>query len=164
LRGLALDNQGNLYFGQGYRAYRMAPSGEVTVFAGSRPGFAGDGGPATQADLNGPVGLATDAAGNVYIADYLNGRVRKVAPDGTISTVAGNSVQNDPVDGVPATDSPLKGPVGLAVDSSGNLFIADQSAASVLRVGSDGTLHVLAGTAGYGFSGDGGPAAAATST
>jgi len=213
-RGMALDAQGNLYFGQGYRAYRMTPSGEVTVFAGSRRGFDGDGGPATsakledawsfavgpdgsvfiadrrnnrvrrvapdgtistfagngtagfsgdggaatQAQLNGPIGLAADSAGNVYIIDQMNYRARKVTPDGKITTVAGNGVYSAPVDGAAATESPLSGLSDVTVDASGNLYITDLLSDRVLRVDANGILHIFAGSGKYGFGGDGGPA------
>jgi uncharacterized protein (TIGR03437 family) len=114
-----------------------------------------------EAQLYQPAALAADAQGNLYIADAGNYRVRKVAPDGTISTVAGSGVRGDDGDGGPASQGRLMHPSGLAVDSHGAIYVADAEAHRVRRVSSDGTIATIAGTGLRGFSGDGGPATAA---
>ena len=123
---ITMDNSGNMYAcddGVGGRAYKVAPDGAITIIAGNgTSGFSGDGGPATSASLFEPQGIAVDAAGNVYIADYGNRRVRRVDPSGIITTVAGGGTAN-PVDGGPPTGV-LVIPEDVAVDSSGNLYIA----------------------------------------
>jgi streptogramin lyase len=131
-------------------------------------GFSGDGGPATGAQLNHPAGVAVDDAGNLYIADTGNFRIREVAADaGTITTIAGNGTQGDTGDGGPATEAELYAPVSLALDSLGNLYFSDSSAiggpgADVREVAAgSGVITTVAGTGNSGYSGDGGPATAA---
>ena len=109
--------------------------GTITTVAGAGPtGFSGDGGPATSATLAGPTGVAFDAAGNLYIADSTNSRIRKVTPGGTISTVAGTGTRGFAGDGGPATSAQLRDPYGVALDAAGNLFIADYSNNRVRKV------------------------------
>ncbi len=116
---------------------------EVRPVAGSD--WVGDAGPARQALLFQAEGLATDLWGNLYIADAAGNRVRRVSPDGTIETVAGTGKAGSAGDGGPATEAQLKSPYGLAVDSSGQLYIADLGNASIRRVDADGTISTLAG-------------------
>jgi len=127
--GLAFDAQGNLYIAdtQGRRILKWAASGgPVTVLAGTGViGFSGDNGPAVDATLNDPVGLAVDSAGYVYVADTINSAIRKISPSGIITTIAG---QGDPAyrgDGGAATSAFLYFPRAVLVDSSGNVFVAD---------------------------------------
>jgi DNA-binding beta-propeller fold protein YncE len=136
--GLALDRSGNLYIAEagspfgpfGYRVRKVSAAGIISTVAGSdAPGFSGDGGPATQAHLNTPLGLAVDTAGNLFIADWNNYRVRKVDANGIITTVAGIGNQRSVGDVALATATGLRGPLGLAVDRFGNLLIADSSTA-----------------------------------
>lgn len=136
----------------------------ISTIAGTgASGFGGDGGPATAAPLDYPGGVAKDSAGNIYIADTDNRRIRKIAPNGIISTVAGNGVSPAGTrgDGGLATDAQLNDPTGVAVDSSGNIFIADPADHRIRKVSTDGTISTVAGTGTPGFGGDGGPATAA---
>jgi len=113
----------------------FAQSGIITTYAGNgTPGFSGDGGPATAAQLNTPCGVAVDSAGNLYIADTSNHRVRMVTTAGVISTVAGNGTGGFSGDGGPATAAKLREPCGVAVDSGGNLYIADHGNNRIRKV------------------------------
>jgi sugar lactone lactonase YvrE len=147
------------------------PGTIVTVAGTGEPGYSGDNGPATQAQLKDPEGLALDAAGNLYIADAHNARVRKVSPEGTITTVAGTGQRGFSGDGGKATDVQLHGPAFVVVDGAGNLFISDTANHRVRKVTPDGIITTAAGsgpveeatnTTGIprngGFSGDNGPA------
>jgi uncharacterized protein (TIGR03437 family) len=164
--GLAFDAQGNLYVAEAsnHRVRRIALNGTITTVAGTgRSGLDGDGGPATQASLHGPTFLAFDAAGNLYIADSRNHKVRKVTPGGIITTVAGNGKAGFSGDGGKAVDAQLQQPTGLAVDAAGNLYIADTNNNRIRKVeASDGTISTFAGNGFPGFSGDGGPASNAS--
>lgn len=146
-----------------------ANDNDLAVFAGTgTEGFSGDGGPASQASLHEPTGVAVGGDGTVYISDSGNFRVRAVAPDGTISTVAGTGQlsrtwsEPDPVpEGARGTEVEMI-PGALAVGPDGTLYIADNSRAQVLALSRDGRLSVVAGSGALGFSGDGGPATEAT--
>ena len=122
------------------------PGTIVTVAGTGSPGFSGDSGPATQAQLTGPQGLALDAAGNLYIADTVNHRVRKVSLDGTITTVAGTGKLGFSGDGGKATDAEFFGVVFLVVDGAGNLFISDLANHRVRKVTPDGIISTYAGS------------------
>ena len=131
--GVAVDESGNLYVASPYeqKVWKISSiiGGGESVFAGSgKQGYSGDGGPATKASLNTPYGVAVDESGNVYIADTYNYRIRKVAPDGIITTVAGTGTQGYSGDGGPAIDAKINSPYGLASDSTGNLYFADNNA------------------------------------
>jgi uncharacterized protein YjiK len=159
--GVAVDAAGNVYIADpgNSRVRKVSTSGTVTTVAGNgSPGFSGDGGPATNASLDGLRGVAVDAAGNLYIADWVNPRVRKVSTSGTITTVAGSGTYGFSGDGGPATDAGLSSPYGVAVDAAGNLYIADAGNSRVRKVSTSGTITTVAGSGTYGFSGDGGPA------
>src|SRR4029453_2370410 len=122
------DTAGGFYLASSdhHRIYRVAGDGTLTVIAGTGiEGFSGDGGPATSAQLNNPRHLAVDGAGNLFIADAGNNRIRKVPRGGTISTVAGTGVRGFSGDGGPAAAAQLGSPAGIAVDVAGNLVIAD---------------------------------------
>jgi sugar lactone lactonase YvrE len=142
----------------------MAASTDIIVtYAGKfRAGDSGDGGPALQAKLNGPTGVAEDAAGNLFIADTGNNRVRVVGHTTPITAYAGSGVAGYAGDGGPATAAELNGPTAVAVDSSGTLYIADTANNVVRKVTIDGTISTFAGTGAPGYSGDGGQASAAT--
>jgi sugar lactone lactonase YvrE len=127
---VALDRDGNLYIADTYnnRIRKVDTSGFISTVAGSTgvDGYSGDGGPAVSAQLNEPEGLAVDDSGNLYIADTDNNRVRKVIPNGNISTIAGTGVSGYSGDGGTGTLAQLDAPAGLALDSGGNLYIADK--------------------------------------
>ncbi len=138
----------------------LSPSAIISTIAGNgTAGFSGDGGAATSAALQDPQGVAVDSAGNVYFGDTTNQRVRKVTPDGIISTVAGNGIRGYSGDGGAATSAQLDYPFGVAVDSAGNLFIT--SVTAIRRVTPGGIISTVAGNGTLGYSGDGGPATSA---
>jgi DNA-binding beta-propeller fold protein YncE len=141
----------------------MAPPTISTAVGTGRAGDSGDGGPAVRAELNQPFDLVFDAAGNLYLADTGNHRIRRVdAGSGTITTVAGNGSKGFAGDGGKATDARLDEPYGLAIDDRGNLYFADRLNGRVRRVdGRSGVITTVAGNGSKTFSGDGGPAQAA---
>ncbi len=160
-RGIAEDAAGNLYVADelNHRIRRISPDGMVTTVAGNGESwYSGDGGPATEARLSFPADVAVDRAGNLYIADSGNHRVRRVLPDGTIETVAGNGAVGSGGDGGPATEAQLTHPEGVAVDAAGNLYIADTVNHKIRKVTPDGIITTVAGTGEPGWAGDGGPA------
>jgi sugar lactone lactonase YvrE len=228
--GLEFDEAGNLYVADhgGNVVRRIDPSGQVSTVVGSGPAdifggtYGGDGGPALEANLRRPHDLDFDSAGNLYIMDLGNNRVRRVDPEGTITTVAGNGGDGYTGDGGPATEaefytnldysqamiavgadgslfvsvaahsvvrridpqgiistfagtgapgaptegaqaasSALTEPTGLAFDAEGNLYIADGALGTVYKVDPSGIITTFAGTGIEGYSGDGGPATAA---
>jgi hypothetical protein len=174
--GLALDAAGNLYIADVYSSCVRkvdAVTGIITTVAGTgKPGFSGDGGKATDAQVKLLGSVVVDGAGNLFIADFYNHRVRKVDPTGIISTYAGSgpvdavtSIDSDARNGAfsgdngPATDARLNGPGALAVDTHGNLFIADFYNNRVRKVdAATGVITTVAGNGHPGFSGDGGKA------
>lgn len=125
------------------------------------PGFAGDGWQASSAQLRNPKGIAFDSAGNLYIADSGNHRIRKVTPDGVITTLAGNGIVGALGDGGLAINAQLNEPRGVAVDTAGNVYIADTGNHKIRKVTSGGIISTVAGTGENGFAGDGGLAIAA---
>ena len=149
---VAADMDGNLFIAGFDRIRKVSASGIIsTVAVGGNPGdgaccFSGDGGPATSAQLFGPRGVASDRAGNLFIADPGNFRVRKVSSGGVISTVAGNGTKGSSGDGGPATSAQLNGPQGLAVDTEGNLLIADSFAVRKVSPGGTITTVIASGT------------------
>ncbi|HEX5228688.1 MAG TPA: hypothetical protein VFW44_13305 [Bryobacteraceae bacterium] len=159
--GLAVDKAGNLYIADdGHnRIRKVDPNGIITTVAGNgHIDYSGDNGPATSASLWRPSGVAVDGAGNIYIADTENSRVRKVDTQGVISTLAGNGAIANTGDGGPAKDASLAYPMDVAVDAAGNVYIADQNAYVVRKVNPAGIISTIAGTGAFGFFGDGGPA------
>lgn len=132
----------------------------TTVAGNGTSGFSGDGGQATSAQLSIPWGIALDATGNLYIADEINHRIRKVAANGTITTIAGNGTAGYTGNGSAATSAELNYPAAIAVDGSGNVYISDTANHVIRKLATGGTISTLAGTNVAGFAGDG---AAATS-
>jgi trimeric autotransporter adhesin len=160
---VAVDSSGNVFIADvaNRRIRKVTPAGIISTVAGNGTrGFSGDGGPATAAEIGDPVAVAVDALGNLFIGDDTN-YVRKVTLDGIITTVAGNGLPGYSGDGGPATAAEIYGPFGIALDPSGNLFIADSSNHRIRKVTPDGTISTVAGNGTAGFSGDGGPATAA---
>jgi uncharacterized protein (TIGR03437 family) len=135
--GVAIDASGNLYIADSELHVVAKFSGGVLNlnFAGNGyEGFSGDGGPAAKAELADPVGVATDAAGNVYIADPVNNRIRRVTPDGIIATIAGETKFGYSGDGGPSLKAQMFSPRGVAVDASGNVYIADTENDSIRQL------------------------------
>lgn len=162
-QGVAIDASGNLYIADtaNYRV-RVVSGGMISTFAGNgRAGFGGDTGPAVAAQLSSPEGLAVDASGNLYIADYSNNRVRMVDTSGNIVTIAGTGTAGYSGDGAAATSARLYGPDAVAVDAAGDIYIADHFNYRVRIVTPDGNIATAAGNGTCCFSGDGGAAASA---
>ncbi len=162
--GIAVDGLGNIYFADqvNQRVRKISTSGIINTIAGNgTAGYTADAVPATTSELNYPSGIACDAAGNVYIADYFNNRIRKVNTSGIISTVAGTGAAGYTGDGTAATGAKLNQPVGVALDASGNLLIADNQNHAVRTVNTSGIISTLAGTGTAGATGDGAAATAA---
>jgi Leucine-rich repeat (LRR) protein/sugar lactone lactonase YvrE len=163
---IVFDNNGHLYIADsgnhrirkvsGQRTRKPGADSVITTFAGDgRRSYQGDNGPATQARLNNPSGLAVDSQNNVYIADTDNHRVRKVDNRGIISTVAGTGDNGYSGDGDPAIAAKLNAPTGLEVDTEGNLYIADKNNHRVRKVDNEGTITTFTGTGKRGASTDG---------
>ena len=165
--GVAADGYGNLFVGDtyNYRVREVDAGGIIQTVAGSGTIqiAVGDGGAAINAGMYSPYGLIVDPTGNLYIADAGNHRVRRVSPDGIIQTVAGvgpyvSSNGGYAGDGGAATNARLNAPYGLAMDKSGNLYIADQYSHVVRKIDTNGVITTVAGNAVNGFAGDGGAA------
>jgi sugar lactone lactonase YvrE len=143
---VVVDAAGNVYLAdeKAHRVWKVDSSGILTTFAGTGvAGFSGDGGPASQAELNGPYGLALDGDGNLHVGDYENARIRRIDPDGIITTVVGNGEVGTAGDGGPAIEAQLQSPYGLVVDVDGNLYIADQENARIRIVDAQGIIRSL---------------------
>jgi sugar lactone lactonase YvrE len=153
-----VDGTGNFIFCDvnNQRIRKVNTSGIITTIAGiGTPTFTGDGGPATSAGLNYPHGIAVDAAGNIYIADSFNHRIRKISPTGTITTIVGTGVAGFSGDGSNALTAQLNNPMGLTIDGLGNLFVFDANNFRIRKITSTGTITTVAGNGTPGYSGDG---------
>jgi streptogramin lyase len=163
-----LDSRGNVFWVErlSHTVRRLdAKTGIITTVAGTgTPGFSGDGGPAAKAQLSDPHSIGFDKAGDLYICDVKNHRIRKVVlKTGTITTFSGTGEQQIPPDGAAIAGAPLSGPRALAFDKAGNLWLALREGNMVLKLDlAKGTIRHIAGTGAKGFSGDGGPAKEAT--
>jgi len=166
--GVAVDTNGNLFISDQFnnRVRKVDTNGIITTVAGGAGGYyggySGDGGAATNAQLNNPYGVKMDVSGNLFIADLGNGVIRKVNTNGIITTVAGNGRFGPPNNGGVATNSNLYSPLGVAVDGNDNIFIADQGNNLIEKVDTNGIIKIVVGVGGGsywgGYSGDGGPA------
>lgn len=180
--GLSMDSGGNLYIADIMNSVirKVDVNGIITTVAGNgTTGYTGDGGLASSAELDNPVGVVVDNAGDIYIADTFNNVIRKVNPFGIISTVAGNGFGAgtggwDSMDGQggysgdggPATQAEFFVPFGVALDTAGNIYISDSQNSLIRKVNTGGTISTVAGecpngTCVQGYSGDGGPATSA---
>ena len=202
--GIAPASNGNLYFSDGTLIRQVSATGTISTFAGGSAaplaqtgslavdaqndvfvdllatvseisganqtvttvagngiaGYSGDSGPASAAQISGSAGIALDSTGNLYIADQANGRVRKVDSTGNITTIAGGGTSK--AEGVQATSVALNAPAAVAVDSAGNLYIAEFGANRIRMIGMDGNIHTIAGNGLAGFAGDGAVATSAS--
>ncbi len=160
---VTVDDKDNVYIADQFnnRVRKVNTSGIITTVAGNGVGsFNGDGGPATAAEIYSPTDLKVDKAGNIFIADVLNQRVRKVNTSGIISTIAGNGLVGFSGDGSAATTAELNWPYGIAIDSSDNVYIGDYKGARIRMVNTSGIITTVAGNGVGSYSGDGGPATA----
>ncbi len=162
--GIAVDKWKNIYYADGsdHRVRKITADGIIHTIAGTGvAGYNGDGIPATDAQLNIPEGIAVDDTGNVYIGDRLNYRIRKINTSGVITTVAGSGIPAFTPDGARADTSALNGVSCIIVDNVGNIYLPDNNRVRKIS-GSNGLLTTLAGNGISGYTGDGGPATAAS--
>lgn len=160
-RGICTDASGSLFIADHFnsRIRKVSPGGIISTIAGTIiNGYSGDGGLAINAQINYPFGITVDISGNIYFADQGNYRIRKINTAGVISTFAGTGVGGFSGDGGSAALAQIGDAYGLAVDASGNIYIADYSNNRIRKVNSSGTISTFAGTGVQGFSGDGGTA------
>lgn len=159
------DLSGNIFVADenNQRVRKIDPSsGTITTFAGNGArAFSGDGGPAVAASLNGVNGVCSDPSGNIYLNDTGNNRIRRVDANGVITTFAGNGSAASSGDNGPASAAGIFLPIRCAVDANGVMYIAEQGAHRIRRVGPDGIITTMAGNGNRGFAGDGGPSSAA---
>jgi sugar lactone lactonase YvrE len=161
-RGVTVDASGNLYIADSgnERIRRIDREGIITTIAGTgKAGFSGDSSAATAATFTTPVAVALDAFGNVYVADLDNNRIRRLIPGGAVARLAGSATSIG--DFGPSTEARVFSPPNVAVDSSGNLYIADRNINRIRKVTPSGAITTVAGTGQTGRSGDNGPATSA---
>jgi len=155
---LTVDASGNVYVSdqQNHRIRKISPSGNVTTVAGA--GYAGySDGNGTSAVFSSPIGLALDASGNLYVADYSNNRIRKITPSGVVSTFAGSGSAG--LSNGSALASSFRNPMGISFDASGNLYVADRLNHSIRKITLSGTVSTVAGTGYVGYANGSGTAA-----
>lgn len=161
INAIVPDNAGNIYITDNNTIRKVNSAGIINTIAGSGPaGFGGDGGPATAALLEDPGAVGVDAAGNVYIPDGYNQRIRKVNTAGIITTIAGTGTQGYSGNGGPAINATFRGPFAVVVDAAGNLYVDDEGNSEIRKIDITGTITDYAGNGIAGYSGDGGPAVA----
>jgi NHL repeat len=156
--GVTIDSIGNLFIADldNHRIRKVDTNGIITTVAGNgMADYSGDGGAATNASLNYPYNVAMDNDGNLFIADQYNHRIRRVDTNGIITTVAGNGTAAYAGDGNAATNASLNYPDGVALDTTGNLFISDEDNERIRKVDTSGLITTIAGNGSYGYSGDG---------
>ncbi len=161
VRRIAVDQQGNLYIADesNHVVLKVDRRNVVTIFAGNGiRGFSGDGGPATNASLSSPSAVTVDRAGNLLVADGFNYRIRRVTPEGVITTIAGTGTNGVEGDGGAALNASFVYTHDLALDAAGNLYVAQADGNRVRRIDTNGMVTTVAGTGQAGFSGDEGPA------
>ncbi|OHV43314.1 hypothetical protein BCD48_02845 [Pseudofrankia sp. BMG5.36] len=162
---VAWDKAGNLYIPdtQNFRVRKIDKTGKITTVVGTgTAGYSGDGGPATQAQINGVEGIAVTADGTLYLADYENQRIRKVTPDGIITTIAGTGEKGYTGTPTPATQAKLDGPNSIGLADDGTIYFANLGSDTVQKIDKTGTVSTFAGNGETGRTGDGGPATGAT--
>lgn len=170
-RGVAVDRSGRLYISDSDNNIirRVNLDGTIETIAGVQNGpacvfnYGGDNGPATSANLGCPVDIKLDSQGNLYIADFLNHRIRKVDTGGTITTVAGTGTAGYDAaeEGGPATSAKINRPFGIAIDTQDRVYFSDSNNRRVRRIEADGTITTVAGNGNTGETGEGGPAISA---
>jgi len=167
--GVAVDSTGGIYIAEGsigsgsgldggiFKIWKVGTNGKLATVAGTgNRSYSGDNGPAALAQFDSPAGMTMDARGNLYIADSRNNRIRKIATDGTVTTVAGNALAGFSGENAPATLAELNHPTGVAIDAAGNLYIADTGNNRVRLVYPTGIIGTVAGNGNTAFFGDGG--------
>jgi len=157
---IALDKEGNLIIPDSinHQIRKVTPDGIYTTIAGNGSSdFTGDGGPATKAAFAVPLAVALDDAGNIYVADSTNNRIRKIDTNGIVTTFAGNGEHKDTGDGGPAIDAGIRSMTDLAFSPSGELYIVEAGSHRIRKIKKDGTITTVAGTGYQGYYGDGGP-------
>ncbi|MBK7762586.1 MAG: hypothetical protein IPI46_04345 [Bacteroidetes bacterium] len=154
--GVAMDALGNLFITENNRIRKVNTSGIISTITGNGTGgFNGDGSMAINASVNYPYGITADKLGNIFFADANNHRIRKIATNGIITTIAGTGSTNYNGNNLPATNSNLHTPIGVEVDDAGNVFIADLNHHRIRKVNTLGIMTNYAGNGNHGFSGDG---------